>query len=56
MFDFVERSNAASLCEFALQPLQSFTSAISGIIRFTDITVLCADSCIIQNSVIEIKK
>jgi len=46
MFDFVERSNAASLCEFALQALQSFTSAISVIIRYTDITVLCADSCL----------
>jgi len=47
MFDFVERSNAASLYEFALQSLQSFTSAISVIIGYTDITVQCADSCLI---------
>jgi len=56
MFDFVERSSAAILYEFALQSLHSFTSAISVVIRYTDITVQCADSCLIQNLVIEIKK
>ena len=44
MFDLVERSNATSLYEFVLWLLQNFTAANIVIIRYTDITVQCAES------------